>query len=410
MSQTCRFCGSGSLHSFCDLGETPLANAFPIPEQEDTHERVFPLHAWVCAECFLVQLPEVVSPAELFSDYAYFSSYADSWLAHCRQFADAMVQRFSLDAESLVLEVASNDGHLLKNFRDHGVGVLGIEPAANVARVAQAASVPTRVAFFSSDLGRELGEQGVRADLLVGNNVLAHVPDLNDFLKGLKSVLKDDGIVSMEFPHLLRLLDETQFDTIYHEHFSYFSCTTAQRVFAAHGLEMFDVEEMATHGGSLRVFVRHGDSTLHPSTGRVGELLAREKAAGLGRLETYMTFGDKVQSVRRALRDFLIRARREGKRVAGYGAPAKGNTLLNYCGVTRECIDFTVDRSPYKQGRVLPGSGIPVHAPDMLDATRPDFVLILPWNLQEEVCSQLPEVRNWGGRFVVPIPELRVLP
>ena len=348
-------------------------------------------------------------PDAIFSDYAYFSSFSESWLHHARIYAEAMIERFGFGADHQVIEIASNDGYLLRWFQERGVPVLGVEPAANVAAAAAAAGIPTLVKFFGAATARELVAAGTRADLLVGNNVLAHVPDLNDFVAGLKILLGPAGVLTMEFPHLLRLMDEDQFDTIYHEHYSYFSFATVRRVFAAHGLTLFDVEELPTHGGSLRIYVRHDEDGSKPVGERVAALLAREEAAGLGRLETYRSFGERVQRVKRGLLRFLIDSKEAGKSIAAYGAPAKGNTLLNYCGIRTDFLDYTVDRSPHKQGRYLPGVRIPIHGPDRLRETRPDFVLILPWNLQEEIVGQMADVRSWGGRFVVAIPEVRIL-
>jgi SAM-dependent methyltransferase len=405
----CRFCSAPLATSFCDLGLSPLANSYVEPEDLARGERFHPLHALLCETCLLVQLPEAESPEAIFSDYAYFASYSESWLAHARAYAGMARERFALGPGSLVVEIASNDGYLLRWFREAGVPVLGIEPAANVARAAEELGIPTRVRFFGADLARELVEEGVRADLLVGNNVLAHVPRLNDFVAGLAAVLAPRGVLTLEFPHLLRLLDEGQFDTIYHEHFSYFSFHTVRRVFAAHGIELFDVEELPTHGGSLRIFGRHAEDTSREVTPRVGELLAREEAAGLLRPETYAGFAPRVEAIKRDLLRFLLDAAERGESVVGYGAPAKGNTLLNYCGVRGDLLAYTVDRSPHKQGRFLPGTRIPIHAPERILETRPDYVLVLPWNLRQEVMAQMSAVRDWGGRFVVAVPRLEVL-
>ncbi|HSG38122.1 MAG TPA: class I SAM-dependent methyltransferase [Thermoanaerobaculia bacterium] len=405
----CRFCGAPLSHVFVDLGASPLANSYLEPEALGKAEPFYPLTVYVCAECFLVQLPEEETPEAIFSDYAYFSSYSESWLRHAETYARGMIERFGFGSGHQVVEVASNDGYLLRWFKERGIPVLGIEPAANVAGAARAAGIPTEVKFFGEATARELVERGTRADLLVGNNVLAHVPGLNDFVAGLKVLLAPAGVLTMEFPHLLRLMDEDQFDTIYHEHYSYFSFTTVRKVFAAHGLTLFDVEELPTHGGSLRIYARHEGDDSRPVGERVGDLLAREEAAGFSLLSTYQTFDERVRRVKRGLLRFLIQAREEGKAVAGYGAPAKGNTLLNYCGIRSDFVDYTVDRSPHKQGRFLPGTRIPIHGPDRLRETRPDYVLILPWNLKEEIMEQMADIRSWGGRFVVAIPEVRVL-
>lgn len=405
----CRFCGAPLSQVFVDLGAQPLANSYLEPGDLRKPEPFLPLCVYVCGECFLVQLPEEERPEAIFSDYAYFSSYSESWLRHAEAYAAAMVERFGLGADHLVVEVASNDGYLLRWFDERGIPVQGIEPAANVAAAADAAGIPTYVKFFSEATARELVGVGIRADLLVGNNVLAHVPDLNDFVAGLKILLAPTGVLTMEFPHLVRLIHENQFDTIYHEHYSYFSLSTVRRVFAAHGLTVFDVEELPTHGGSLRVFVRHEDDESKRIGERVIALLAGEAYNGFTRLETYRSFDERVRRVKRGLLRFLIQAKEEGKSIAGYGAPAKGNTLLNYCGVRTDFLDFTVDRSPHKQGRFLPGTRVPIHGPDRLREARPDYVLILPWNLKEEIMEQMADVRSWGGRFVVAIPEVKVL-
>jgi len=421
-SPPCRFCGASLERTFVDLGLSPLANSYVETGDLQAPEAFYPLHVFVCERCLLVQLPEAARPEEIFSDYAYFSSVSTSWVEHARRYAEAMIERFRLGPEHRVVEIASNDGYLLRHFRERPeperVPVLGIEPAANIADAARQAGIPTECAFFSKRKAEELAGRGVSADLLVGNNVLAHVPALNDFVAGLATLLAEGGVVTMEFPHLLRLMEENQFDTIYHEHFSYFSFTVVREVFAAHALELFDVEELPTHGGSLRIFGRHadrdrrdvGDLVGGPPGPRVAELLAREEAAGLLDPATYEGFGEQVRRTKRALLRFLLDAKRQGKRIVGYGAPAKGNTLLNYCGVRTDFLDFTVDRSPHKQGRFLPGTRIPILAPEALREARPDYVLILPWNLRQEIVEQMSDVRSWGGRFVVAIPEVEVLP
>jgi len=405
----CRFCDAPLTTTFVDLGASPLANSFLAESDLGRMEPFYPLHAMVCDACLLVQLPEFASPREIFSDYAYLSSVSESWLAHCKAFANAAVARFGLTEKSLVVEVASNDGYLLRWFKDRGVRVLGIEPAENVAKIAEGNGVPTTVRFFGTKFADELVSEGTRADLLVGNNVLAHVPDLNDFVKGLAALLAPRGVLSMEFPHLLRLIVGGQFDTIYHEHFSYFSFATASRVFAAHGLEVFDVDELPTHGGSLRVYAKHAGAPLPPRGPAVERLLAAERAAGLDRVETYRGFARSVERTKRSLLRCLVESKEHGRQTVGYGAPAKGNTLLNYCGVKTDLLDYVVDMSPLKQGRFLPGTRIPVHAPERLKETRPDQVLILPWNIADEVTRQHAYVRGWGGRFIVPVPEARVL-
>jgi SAM-dependent methyltransferase len=392
-----------------DLGMSPLCESYVTRENLGRMEPFYPLHAYVCDECFLVQLEEFVSPEEIFGEYAYFSSYAESWVEHMRRYAEVITGRLSLGPESLVVEVASNDGYLLQHFVARGIPVLGIEPAANVARVAAAKGIPTLVKFFGEQTARELVAQGRQADLVCGANVLAQVPRPKDFVEGLRLLLKPGGVVTIEFPHLMRLMAESQFDTIYHEHFSYFSFLTAERLFATHGLTVFDVEELPTHGGSLRIYARRTGDDGHPVGAAVTELRRREIEAGLLRVETYRGFGDQVKAAKRKLLDFLIRAKGAGKTVVGYGAPGKGNTLLNYCGIRTDFLDFTVDRNTYKQGKFLPGTHIPIHPPDRIREARPDYVLILPWNFKDEIVEQMACVREWGGRFVVPIPEVRVL-
>ena len=405
----CLFCGTALRHTFVDLGMSPLCESYVAKEKLNDMEPFFPLHVYVCDQCFLVQLQEYVSPAEIFTEYAYFSSYADSWVEHMRRYADMITGRLDLGRESLVVEVASNDGYLLQHFVKKGIPVLGIEPAANVARVAAEKGIPTLVRFFGEETARQLRAEGVQADLVCGANVLAQVPHPNDFVRGLQVLLKPRGVVTIEFPHLMRLMQESQFDTIYHEHFSYFSFLSAEKIFAAQGLTLFDVEELPTHGGSLRIYARHAGDTTKPVSERAKELRRREMDAGLLRLETYASFGEQVKETKRKLLEFLIEARRSGKTVVGYGAPGKGNTLLNYCGVRTDFIDFTVDRSAYKQGKFLPGTHIPIHPPDRIREARPDYVLILPWNFKDEIVQQMAYIREWGGKFVVPIPEVRVL-
>lgn len=406
-ASSCRFCGRPLSHSFLDLGISPPANDYVRASYLNRPVAFYPLHALVCEACFLVQLEDFSTPEELFSDYAYFSSYSDSWLRHSEEFAGNVAKRFDIGPASLVMEVASNDGYLLQYFAAARIPVLGIEPAANVARVATDKGIPTEIMFFGRDAANQLVESGKMADLLIGNNVLAHVPNINDFVAGLKIALKPEGVISIEFPHLMRLISECQFDTIYHEHYSYLSLLSAEQIFAAHGLRLFDVEELSTHGGSLRIFACH-DSAAHEQTPAVAALRTRENAAGLNRIETYEGFSSEAGRVKRELLNFLIKASEAGKSVAGYGAPAKGNTLLNYCGVGPELLPYTVDRSPHKQGMFLPGSRIPVRSPDKIRETRPDYLLILPWNLREEIIENMAHIRDWGGQFVVPIPEIRV--
>ena len=406
----CRFCEAPLRMVFADLGTTPMSNAFIAPERANAMEPTYPLLARVCQSCRLVQLDAFEAPDAIFSDYIYFSSYSESWLRHAAAYAEAMTTRFGLSDSSLVVEIASNDGYLLQYFHKRGIDVLGIEPAANVAAVAMDRCINTDVAFFGRETARRLRKAGLAADLMAANNVLAHVPDINDFAAGFAILLKDDGVVTFEFPHLMRLMQQVQFDTIYHEHFSYLSLHFVQRLLEKHGLRVFDVEELPTHGGSLRVFACPRQSKAHATEAGLHAVLAAETAAGLESDEAYGTFARQVVDAKCSLLEFLIGARREGKTVAGYGAPAKGNTLLNYCGVGPELLPFTVDRSPHKQGMLLPGTRIPVRSPDDLLAARPDYVLILPWNLAPEVMQQMAAVRGWGGQFVVPVPVTRILP
>ncbi len=404
----CRFCSTPLHRTFVDLGSSPLANSYLEPAQLTQPESFYPLHTWVCDWCHLVQLPEIASPEAIFSDYAYFSSYSDSWLRHASGYAAAMTERFGLSAASHVVEVASNDGYLLRFFKEREVPVLGIEPARNVAAAAEKIGIPTRVEFFGEELARRLVAEGVGADLLVGNNVLAHTPYLNDFVAGLKIVLKPQGVITLEFPHLQQLIEHNQFDTIYHEHFSYFSFTVVRKILGSHGLAVFDVEELSTHGGSLRVFAGHAGDDERPASERVDELLSREERLGYSTEEPYRWFGERVKATKRRLLYFLMRVKDTGKRIVGYGAPAKGNTLLNYCGIRTDFLDYTVDISPHKQGLYLPGTHIPIHGPDHVRENRPDYVLILPWNIKDEIMEQMSDVREWGGQFVVGIPEVQV--
>jgi SAM-dependent methyltransferase len=409
MSALCRSCGSELDTTFCDLGMSPLANSYIEPGHFDDAEVFYPLHVFVCAKCLLVQLPEHASAADIFSDYAYFSSVSSSWLDHARRYTVEMIERFGFNQDSRVVEIASNDGYLLQYFVEQGVPVLGVEPAANVAEVARDKGIPTEVAFFGAETATRLRDAGHSPDLMLGNNVLAHVPDLNDFVSGLQILLAPTGVITMEFPHLLQLMRFNQFDTIYHEHFSYFSFLVVRQVFANHGLRMFDVDQVPTHGGSLRIFACHAEDTTHAETPRVQAVLDDEATAGLDRLDGYSSFPEQVAATKRALLTFLIEAKQSGKSVVAYGAPAKGNTLLNACGVRSDLIDFTVDRSPHKQGRLLPGTRLPIHAPEAIADAKPDYVLILPWNLCDEIVGEMAQIREWGGRFAVPIPTLSVL-
>jgi hypothetical protein len=407
-SATCRFCGASLRRTFVDLGLSPLCETYPSAADLNRGEKYYPLHVYVCEKCWLVQLEEYETPEQIFSDYAYFSSFSDSWLKHCDKYCEAMKTRFGLDKRSFVVEVASNDGYLLQYFVQRDVPVLGIEPAANVAKVAEQKGVPTLVRFFGTALAKELAAEGRSADLVLGNNVLAQVPDLNDFVEGLKILLKPEGVATLEFPHLLQLIQLNEFDTIYHEHFSYFSLLSTIRIMEAHGLKVFDVDELKSHGGSLRVYACRTESQSHPLTANVAKVLADETRAGLDTVDGYETFARQVKDTKFALVDFLLQAAKQGKKVAGYGAPGKSATLLHYCGIGKDLIEYTVDRSPYKQGRFLPGNHIPIHHPDRIRETKPDYVVILPWNLKDEIMQQLQFIRQWGGRFVVPIPKVAV--
>ncbi|MBI2311645.1 MAG: class I SAM-dependent methyltransferase [Betaproteobacteria bacterium] len=403
----CRFCDAELSETFADLGMSPLSNSFLRAERLQQMEPFYPLHAYVCGACFLVQLREFESPQNIFSDYAYFSSYSDSWLRHAQAYAEAMVRRLGLTRDSRVVEIASNDGYLLQYFKAKGVQVLGVEPAANVAAMALQKGIPTEVRFFGTDTASALRAGGKAADLIAANNVLAHVPDINDFVAGFKVLLKPGGCITVEFPHLLRLMAENQFDTIYHEHFSYLSFMVVEKIFGRHGLKIFDVEELPTHGGSLRVFAAHADDAGRRPEPRVGELRQRELQAGLSSIAAYRGFAGDVVRTKCEVMEFFVQAKRAGRKVIGYGAPAKGNTLLNYCGIGRELMEFTVDRSPHKQGLHLPGTHIPIRPPEALLAATPDYVFILPWNLKDEIMEQMAEVRSWGARFVVPIPRIQ---
>jgi hypothetical protein len=405
----CRFCQTHLTDTVVDLGMSPLSNSYVTAEQLNAKEAFYPLHAYVCPKCFLVQLEDFESPDAIFNDYAYFSSYSDTWLTHARQYTEKMRERFAITNKKLVVEIASNDGYLLQYFNEKGIPVLGVEPAANVAQVAIEKGIPTAIDFFGRNLAQKLVDDGVKADLLLGNNVLAHVPDINDFVAGMKILLQKDGIITMEFPHLLKLMEERQFDTIYHEHFSYFSFGTVENIFGAHGLKMFDVEELPTHGGSLRVYACHSDFYGHAVTDRVARMKEKEAAFGLKEVATYRAFAEKAKSLKLELIATLIDLKRQGKTIVGYGAPAKGNTLLNYCGIRTDFLEYTVDRSPHKQGKFLPGTHIPIFNPDEIRKTQPEYVLILPWNLKDEIMGQLEYIRQWGGKFIVAIPTVEVL-
>lgn len=406
----CRFCNTTLVHSVIDLGMSPLCQKHIKPEHANDMEKFYPLHAFICEHCWLMQLEQFATPDEIFADdYAYFSSYSESWLEHVRKYADQMTSRFTLNAKSLIVEIASNDGYLLQWFVQKGIPVLGIEPAANVAAAAEEKGVRTEIEFFGKSSAKQLAKKYGKADLLLGNNVLAHVPDINDFVSGMKEMLGTEGVITMEFPHLQRLIERNQFDTIYHEHFSYLSFVAVNRIYANHGITLFDVEELPTHGGSLRIFGRHADDHKKEVTQNVKDLLQREIDLGFESLEYYSLFEEKVKETKRKILDFLIEAKRKGKTVVGYGAPGKGNTLLNYCGIRTDFIDYTVDMNPHKQGNFLPGTHIPILHPNTIKETKPDYLFILPWNLKEEIMNQHQYLREWGGKFIIPIPELMVL-
>jgi len=404
----CRYCQTPLRHVFVDLGVSPLANSYLKEEQLQKMEPHFPLCVYVCDACYLVQLPEVQSPEEIFSDYAYFSSFSDTWLQHAKEYTGLMIDRFGFGSQSQVIEIASNDGYLLQYFKEKGVPVLGIEPARNVAKAAQDAGIPTVVKFFGTQTAKELFDEGKQADLLLGNNVLAHVPNINDFVAGMKIVLKPRGVITMEFPHIMRLMNENQFDTIYHEHYSYLSLLSVERIFASHGLTLFDVDELPTHGGSLRIYARHTEDSSKPIGPKIEDLRRRETSAGLAGLDAYHSFNEQVKETKRKVLTFLVDAKRNGKTIAAYGAPAKGNTLLVYCGIRSDFIDYTVDRSPHKQNLYLPGTHIPICHPDKISETKPDYVVILPWNLKDEIMEQMSHIRDWGGKFVVFVPDVKV--
>jgi hypothetical protein len=407
-AMSCRFCGTPVRHTLVDLGMSPLCESYVSPDNANKMEPFYPLHVFVCDRCFLAQLDEFVPCEEIFTEYAYFSSYAESWVEHARRYSEMMIERFGLGGDSLVCELASNDGYLLQHFVRRSVPCYGVEPARNVAKVAIDKGVPTITRFFGVETAKDLAAEGRRADVVLGNNVLAQVPDLNDFIAGIKILMKPGGVMTIEFPHLLRLIRENQFDTIYHEHYCYFSFLTAQTIFAHHGITLFDVEELPTHGGSLRIFGRHADDDSKPPTARVEAMMAMEREAGLDTMDAYRSFTEQVQETKRKILEFLIKARRDGRKVVGYGAPGKGNTLLNYCGVRSDFIEFTVDRNTYKQGKFLPGTRIPIGNPDLIREARPDYLFIRPWNFKDEIMQQMSFIREWGGKFVVPIPEITV--
>ena len=406
--KACRFCGAGLETTFVDLGMSPLCETYPSVAELNRGEIYYPLHVYVCEKCWLVQLEEYESAESIFSDYAYFASYSDSWLKHCEKYCNEMKARFGLGKQSFVAEVASNDGYLLQYFVGMGIPALGIEPAANVAKAAIEKGVPTLVRFFGTQVATELAAQGRSADLALGNNVLAQVTDLNDFVEGLKILLKPEGVLTLEFPHLLRLIELNEFDTIYHEHFSYFSLISTIKIMEAHGLRVFDVDELKSHGGSLRVYACRTTNRTHALRPNVQKVLDEETSSELGTIEGYQSFARQVKETKLELVDFLLTVAKQGKKVAGYGAPGKSATLLHYCGIGKDLIEYTVDRSSYKQGRHLPGTRIPIYHPDHIREMKPDYVVILPWNLKDEIMKQLSYIHEWGGRFVVPIPRVTV--
>lgn len=410
MTLNCRFCGTELKHTFVDLGMSPFSNSYVSRNDMNKMERFYPLHVWVCGECFLVQLPEAENAGEIFgTDYAYFSSYSDSWLKHAKAYVHQMIENFGISSKSHVVEIASNDGYLLQYFKEREIPVLGIEPSGNVAEAAEAIGIPTLVKFFGVETAEDLVKKGTKADLLLGNNVLAHVPDINDFVEGLRILLNAEGLITMEFPHLMQLVENNQFDTIYHEHFSYFSLVAVQRIFAKHSLTIVDVEELPTHGGSLRIYARHTSEVNGDIGERVDNLYKREVNKGYTELGAYDTFSERVYATKRNLLEFLLNAKNKGKSVVGYGAPAKGNTLLNYCGIRTDLIDYTVDRSPHKANKLLPGTHIPIYSPEKIRETKPDYVLILPWNIKNEIMDQIGYIRDWNGQFVIPIPDVEIL-
>jgi C-methyltransferase-like protein/putative zinc binding protein/methyltransferase family protein len=406
----CRFCDTRLAHTLCDLGMSPLCESILAADQTNQMEPFYPLKVWVCHKCLLVQLEQYVSAEHIFTEYAYFSAFSTAWLEHARSYVAMITGRLGLGPTSQVIELASNDGYLLQYFVERGIPALGIEPAANVAEAARKRGVETLVRFFDRAVGAELAASGKRADLVIGNNVLAQVPDINSFVAGIAAVLAPTGTATLEFPHLQRLIEGNQFDTIYHEHFGYFSLLAVEAIFAAHGLTIFDVEELWTHGGSLRIYARPTADAGRPVGPRVDELRAREEAIGFRDMATYAAFEERVRETKRRILELLIAAKRAGKRIAGYGAPGKGNTLLNYCGIRTDFLDFTVDRNPYKHGRFLPGTHIPCFAPDKIDAEKPDYIFILPWNLKDEIIKQLAHARGWGAQFIIPIPEPQIVP
>jgi len=405
----CRFCGTQIKHSFVDLGMSPLCQTHILPAELNKYEAFYPLHAFVCTECWLVQLDEFVSPGEIFSDYDYFSSFSTSWVEHAKKYSEKMTEELELNESSLVVEIASNDGYLLQHFVNTNIPVLGVEPAANVADAAIEKGIRTTVQFFGESTAKRLKSEFGSADLLLGNNVLAHVPDINDFVKGMKVLLSEKGTITMEFPHLLNLIQLNQFDTIYHEHFSYLSFFTVQKIFAHHGITLFDVEEIPTHGGSLRIYGKHDTDGSRDVSENVKDLIDKEISFGINDLNIYKKFEEQVKETKRKLLSFLIEAKNANKKVVGYGAPGKGNTLLNYCAIRQDFLDYTVDLSTQKQGKFTPGCRLPILDPAVIKETKPDYILVLPWNLIDEISRQHSYISEWGGKFVVPIPEVKII-
>ena len=404
----CRFCNESLTNIFVDLGISPLSNAFLKKEMLDDLEKKHPLCAYVCDNCFLVQLPEFEKPESIFEDYAYFSSYSSTWLQHAKDYVEMIIPRLSLNENSIVIEIASNDGYLLQNFIEKNITVLGIEPAQNIAKAAMEKNIPTLTKFFNSQLAKDLVKEGKKADLIIGNNVLAHVPCLNDFIIGLKILLKPNGVITLEVPHLLQLMQNNQFDTIYHEHFSYFSVITLEKIFSTHGFIIFNVEEISTHGGSLRIYVKDVKNNEFLVNSSVERIIKKEIECGLTDISTYTNFGEKIKNIRKAIKEFFDLAKNENKNIVGYGAAAKGNTLLNYCEIGKEFMDYVVDRNIHKQGLYLPGTHIPVKNPKEILNTKPDYLVILPWNLKDEIMNQWNFIKQWGGKFVTLIPDVEI--
>ena len=404
----CRGCGNNLTQTFIDLGKSPLANSY-LKKNEIKNEKKIPLKVYVCKKCFLIQLPKFETPKKIFSEYAYFSSFSSEWVNHAKKFADEISKKMKLDKEKMVLEIASNDGYLLQFFLNKKIPILGIEPAKNIAKVAQKKGIPTKVAFFDAKLALKLKEEGVKPNLIIANNVLAHVPDIHSFIKGLKLILSLDGIITIEVPHLLKLIKNVEFDTIYHEHYSYFSLKVLKKIFEEHDLSIFDVKEISTHGGSLRIYVKHKNNKKFKITKNIEHVLKKEKLEKLEKMETYEEFQDRVNRIKNELILFLKNAKKNKKKVIAYGAPAKGNTLLNFCNIKKDLIEFTVDKNPYKQKLFLPGSHIPIKNPEKIIKTNPDFILILPWNIKDEIINQIKNIQKWRGKFVIPIPNLKII-